>query len=152
MEIYLYPVEWLKVPMEIRVKLKEVFNIPRSKGTVIEDNRVMSDGHTIEDLQAVTIEKMQNYLDSEETDFVQLFNKCVQRIEDEIEPEIAEEPDERQIILDQWAVGLNRLKADAASRDMSIELQTLIRNLFPKPINNNVDETQKRRYKSKKAK
>lgn len=72
--IRLWQHDWLKLPSEVRYRLTEIFEIPRSTGTVVEGNRVLTDGYTNEDLGEVTIEKMQVYLQSEETDFIKLFD------------------------------------------------------------------------------
>lgn len=70
--------------MEVRSQLKQVFGIPRSEGTRIEDNRVMSDGHTHRDLSVVTVERMQEYLKNpKQSDFFKLFEQVLSKVEEE---------------------------------------------------------------------
>ncbi len=77
MLIQLTQPQWLQLPIPVRTQLKKVFGIPRSSGTVVEDNRVTTDGHTHGDLAFITVEKMQDFTHSEETDFFVLFEKTL---------------------------------------------------------------------------
>lgn len=66
--------QWLTLPHPIRLELVKLFNLSRSAGTQVIDNRVISDGYTFEDLQAINVETMQAVLNSQETDFYVLLN------------------------------------------------------------------------------
>lgn len=79
--------EWLKLPMPVRIELRTIFAIPRSRGTVVEDGVVKSDGYTNEDLKAITVEKMQTYLKSTEPDFYLLLNDIVKKVTDTLSKE-----------------------------------------------------------------
>jgi len=79
---------WLSVSVETRNKLRQIFFIPRSShAEVVTDHMgvgtVMSDGTTNVDLQALTVAKMQEYLESIATNdtVFDLFKRCVQKIE-----------------------------------------------------------------------
>ena len=54
--------QWLTIPSDIRNQLIDIFDIPMSSNTIVEDNQVVSDGHTTEDLFAITEEKCLAYL------------------------------------------------------------------------------------------
>ena len=66
---------------ETREKLVDIFSIPKSGGVVVEGNRLISDGHTPTDLMAVTVDKMQEFLESPEEDFYKLFIEVIDKIE-----------------------------------------------------------------------
>lgn len=87
--------QWLSLPMPIRLRLKSIFSIPRSSGSEVVNTVVMSDGHTHADLAVVTVEKMQQYLFSDETDFYKLISQVVDKVtreyNDEINAKIATE-------------------------------------------------------------
>ncbi len=72
---------WLEKPWEIRLKLAESFGLKRAGGTVVENDRVTSDGYTQDAVyQAFSIERMQEFLGSKETNPVVLFDLCVEKI------------------------------------------------------------------------
>lgn len=69
------------------MKLKGLFGINRSQGTVMQDNTVLSDGHTHNDLLAISVEKMQDYLGvKKEKDFYKLFEGTLAKVEEELHP------------------------------------------------------------------
>lgn len=78
---------WLTVPSEIRERLRNIFGIGRSSHTIVNEGKIESDGTTYQDLQALTIEKMQRYLSSDSTDFIKLFNEIVDLINNQIQKE-----------------------------------------------------------------
>lgn len=75
---------WVSLPNEVRYRIRGLFNIPRSSNTIVSDGRIESDGTTNEDMKQLTVEKMQEYLDSSSTDFHKLFDEVVARVNDEI--------------------------------------------------------------------
>lgn len=68
---------WLSLPMEMRKALRVTFEIPRSGYVEVLDNRVLCDGTMVEDLMHLTLEKMQAFLGTKETDFNLVFNLVV---------------------------------------------------------------------------
>ncbi len=83
MEVSLTSYEWLKIPHEIRQELVRIFAIPQTGVRRVEYSArptVISDGHTYDDLQIVTKEKMQAFLNTTEVDFHVLFNMVLDRI------------------------------------------------------------------------
>lgn len=107
--------EWLKLGPETRQRLVREFEIPRSQGSMIEGNTVVSDGYTHKDLESITVEKMQVFLDDPENkDFISLFNKVVERIEEEKELVIpVEQMTREQLLLEEWTMGIGRFYSQA---------------------------------------
>lgn len=85
--------QWLNLPIEVRVKLIEVFHLTRSGFTEVVDGRVTSDGYTHEDLAKITLEKLQEILDSDNDDYFALLEELIDSIssEGEVEEETEEE-------------------------------------------------------------
>lgn len=82
---------WLDQPQEVRKKLAEKLKINKSGGVILSGGRLECDGHTSKDLyESVTVEKMQEYTGSKETDVNVLFNLCVKKCQ---EPEVVPEPE-----------------------------------------------------------
>ena len=77
--------QWLSLPISTRMRLVQIFNIPRSQGSLVQDNKVMSDGYTHNDLMHISVEKMQKLLDSDEKDFFKLFADIIADIEAQTE-------------------------------------------------------------------
>ncbi len=74
-------VQWVSLPIDIRMRLVQLFNIPRSSGSLVQDNKVVSDGYTHNDLMHISVEKMQKLLDTDEKDFFVLFEQVVKTLE-----------------------------------------------------------------------
>ena len=75
---------WCSLPNEVRHRIRTVFQIPRSSNVVVNDGRIESDGSTYEDLKALSVDKMQEYLHEEMTDFHKLFDMVVARVNEEL--------------------------------------------------------------------
>ena len=154
MEIQLNVNDWLKLPIDTRLKLRELFDIPKSEGVILEDGIVKSDGTTYEDLQAITVEKMRLHLDSEDPDFVSLFHEVVARIEDETQLELPEDPetDHSEAFINNWVQTLNQMKSDALEQGLEFHLKAVITRLFPtNQINNQNEQGKKQRGRPKKT-
>lgn len=148
MEYQITPPQWLQLSMPVRGRLVQIFNIPRSKGTVLEGNVVKSDGHTFDDLTAITVEGMQNYLGTDDHDFMTLFNKVIEGIEAELK--IAEEtedfePDPKDLLKKEWRATLLRIKGQSIEHDMDPDLADVIDEVFVKPTNKNANVKTKKR-------
>lgn len=141
MEIQLNTHEWLKLPMDTRGRLREIFSIPKSKGAIVESDKVISDGTTYEDLSVVTIDKMRKYMSEnyvvedrelEEMDFVSLFNALVKQIEldKELESPEVEVVDQKQIMIDSWVRTIMHLKGQAAEMGLEVELENTVFTVF----------------------
>lgn len=83
----LLPQTWLQLSSEVKSKLKEIFAIPKSGGVIFHQvggkGIVESDGHTVNDLNVVTLEKMSQYLGLPETatDFWGTFDLVCDKVE-----------------------------------------------------------------------
>ena len=134
MEIQVSVPEWVKLPHETRVELAKQFNLKKSKGAQVEFiggiTVLQSDGYTHDDLRDITIEKMQDYLKSEETDFIKLFNACVEKVDEVANTEVAVDVDPTQIIIENWINKIEALKKDAEINGMEPYLKDLIHRLF----------------------
>lgn len=83
---------WLKLPKQVRDKLVTLFHIPRSGSTVVDygpqGNVVVSDGYKPTDIEAITLEKMQELMDSDSTNFYELFEDTIMQIDKLLLPTI----------------------------------------------------------------
>lgn len=87
MLIQLTTTQWLALPAPVKARLKEVFHIKRSEGTHMIDSRVLSDGHTHNDLLAISVAAMQEYTGEKKiTEFYALFEKVLAQVEAELAP------------------------------------------------------------------
>lgn len=75
---------WVSLPNEVRYKIRAIFAIPRSSNTVVNDGMIETDGTTNEDFKHLTVEKMQEYLGTDSTDFHKLFDMVVAQVIDEL--------------------------------------------------------------------
>lgn len=93
----IYTQYWISLPKEVREHLVSIFDIPRSGITEIRDQTVLSDGHTNEDLKAISAERMGAYTGDTTAAFpmlweltiVKAFEDLAQKIVDAPEAEIA---------------------------------------------------------------
>lgn len=73
---------WLGLKRETRAKLRALLSIPRTGHVEVFDGNVLCDGTTMEDLQHITLEKLQEALQVfDVSDFYKLFAGCVRMIE-----------------------------------------------------------------------
>lgn len=83
----IYQQHWIDLSVETRQKLVEVFNIPKSGITEVRDQTVISDGHTNDDLNTITVEKMAEYVGSPaDLDFAVLWKITLSKIKSELHP------------------------------------------------------------------
>lgn len=116
--------QWLELPMNVRLKLKKIFNIPKSTGCEVHNNIVVSDGHTHKDLAHVTLQKMQAYTGSTSTDFYELLNNTINIVYNDYQKEINNKMEEELEMQDT----LNREKIEAIkeyTREISSSLGEL---------------------------
>lgn len=76
---------WTALSSEQRSRIRILFSIPRSSHAEVVDGKLMTDGTTAKDFEALTIEKMKDYLKSDSNDFHALFDLVIARVQDEIE-------------------------------------------------------------------
>lgn len=81
------PGQFMHLSREIREYLGHMWKIPRSGVSEVRDQTVISDGHTYEDLLAITHERMNEYIGSEET-FARAWEITVAKAYSELHPPI----------------------------------------------------------------
>lgn len=99
------PQLWMQLEKAIRSHLVSVFNIPRTGITEVRDDTVIADGYSVEDLKAISLAKMTEYIGSEET-FPRAWEITCSKAKGEVYPPInipapiqmADEPKEEPII------------------------------------------------------
>lgn len=83
----LYQSQWMLLPQIVRTRLADVFNLKRTGGSLVQDNRQLSDGYTDKDLEVITLERMQDFLKTDEKDFLLLLtglrNKVLEDVTEE---------------------------------------------------------------------
>ena len=74
--------QWLELPRGMREQLVKLFNIPKHGHSVVHGGKILADGYTNQDLQAITIEKINSYLGTsyEEIDILKAFNQLVEKL------------------------------------------------------------------------
>lgn len=78
----LLPQEWLQMPIEIRNLFKITFQIPRTGGAIVNNNRLESDGHTTQDLSVVSLKSLQEYLGTTEDHWDKLLQLTINKMEE----------------------------------------------------------------------
>lgn len=81
---------WVSLSNEMRLRIRNIFNIPRSGHVIVNDGQIETDGTTPQDFASLTVEKMQEYLGDKSDDFYKLFDKVLARVQDEIEGKVIE--------------------------------------------------------------
>jgi len=149
--------QWVILPQPIRIELIKVFEIPKSEGTKMEQGpsgaRMVSDGHTHSDLSVITIEKMQRYLNSNETDFFVLFNNVIEKIKLHEESTVEEKIKRQEFeVIAKWTMILQEIKEKADEYNLTNEFQALIKKLFiyEEPISTRQTNKQRRATGAKK--
>lgn len=73
---------WLDLSLTTRITIAKAFGIAKIGSTHVQDNRIVSDGFNIKDVEnALTPEAMQNYTGSDSTDMQVLFDLTVAKAE-----------------------------------------------------------------------
>ncbi len=115
--------------MVVRMKLKEIFNVPRSQGSHVENGIVVSDGHNHSDLKVISLEAMNAYLGTESDEFFKTLEKVIQKITDECDLEasasmIKEREERAEIMEEQRKRVLNTMDKLATHADnLSAEIE-----------------------------
>lgn len=90
MEILLTKYHWLQLSNEQRFLLRKYFQIPKSGGVEMQDNKMLSDGSNEHDLKAVNIASMHSFLGEDSLlmeSFEELYNLTIAKIDLLIEEE-----------------------------------------------------------------
>lgn len=78
---------WMLLPKETRTHLAYVFSIPVSGVTEIRDQEVITDGRTVVDLEALSADRMAEYVGSTDT-FARLFELTMAKAHSELHPPV----------------------------------------------------------------
>lgn len=76
---------WVSLPTDVRMRVRNLFDIPRSSNVMVNDGRLDTDGTTPEDFKSLTIDKMQLFTGEKSDDFHMLFNRTLEIIQGDIE-------------------------------------------------------------------
>lgn len=82
--------QWMLLDIQVKQKLISVFGIVKSGYSEIRDNIVVTDGYTQEDLKKITLEKMNEYIGSEETSFLRAWEVTLSKVNFELNPPVGE--------------------------------------------------------------
>lgn len=130
--------QWLDLPIDVRSKLKAIFNIPKSVGSQIVDKVVVSDGHTHADLAVITIEAMQAFLGSKDDDFWTLMESALERVyslrDQELKKEIEDAQEEKSRLSESKAEALGELARQMEEIAKSAEEIVIKKRGRPKKI------------------
>lgn len=89
MQIQISIPQWLTIEQKVRLKLVELFEIPRTGYTHVQDGVVTTDGYKHEDLAHLTVEKMQTYIGNrKETDFFKLLDRTLAQAERQVRGDV----------------------------------------------------------------
>lgn len=77
----LAPQQWLQLKKSTRDALVKIFKIPQSTYTHVVNNVVESDGHTFDDLKAISIESMRELTHSASESFEEQFKLIISMVE-----------------------------------------------------------------------
>ena len=84
---------WLELSKPTRAKLAQLFGFtPHGTPSVsigAQGAVIIADEYSLQDLSVITLEKMQQLLNSDSTNFYELFNKIVENLDDLLNPKVA---------------------------------------------------------------
>jgi hypothetical protein len=122
--------QWLNIPLEMRIKLINIFKIPRSEATMTSggtNSVILSDGHSHKDLESITIDKMQVYLGSQLTDFYQLFDKVLEKLNEDNKFSVEEESKKVETEnIAKWLMIIKNIRSQAHELGLEEELNNLL--------------------------
>lgn len=82
--MFLYS-HWLALPLPTRNKIAHQFGISKTSPTHVQDNRVVSDGYKIDDVErALNIDALQAYTGQKTTDAAVLWEGLIEKIDDRV--------------------------------------------------------------------
>lgn len=86
----IYSGMWIPLQYEVKMKIVELFKIPRNGATHVVDGQVQSDGYLDRDLAVLNVLNLQKVLDTDETNLFVLWNDLIAMIETQLTPAIEE--------------------------------------------------------------
>lgn len=91
----IYSGMWIRLPIEVKKRIAEIFGIKRSGASHVVDGMVQSDGYTDNDLSVLTIVNLQKELGSTDPDIFSLWNTMIKRTTEELTPKTVEVKEEK---------------------------------------------------------
>ena len=123
---------WLQLSSSVRQRMREIFGIPRSEGSFIQDNIVKSDGHTYKDLSVITVGAMQAFLlDTNDNDFHSLFDRVIEVVSAEVSATVRSSESLRFAYKDALKRKLLQLKIEALENKHEDVFNEVIIELYP---------------------
>lgn len=125
--------DWLQLPQEVRSKLVQIFNIPRSGvGHVNYTGKgaeIVSDGYTNTDLKSIGIASMQQYLNSNQDDFTSLFKAVLKSLDGGQVKNVVDTSSQRtqDQILESWVSKLKEIRVEAEERGLLTEFVKILK-------------------------
>lgn len=138
--------EWLKIPIDTRHQMVNIFKIPRSGGALVEDNVVKTDGYTFDDLRVITVDALQKFLENNSIgDFNLLVTEAVNRIKTAIQEERLKINEiEYYERLDKWINIVKEIRLQSKELGLQDKFDERIRDIF------NVEEIKQKNVKKEK--
>lgn len=85
--------KWMDTSLTTRHKIAEIFGFKKKRSTHVSNNRVVDDGFDVKEMEeAMTIHKLQDFLNNPETDLNKLFQLLVDVLEGKM-PKVEIVPD-----------------------------------------------------------
>ncbi len=73
--------KWLDLPIAMRIKVAAAFGIVKRGSTEVFNNTIKSDGYIIKEIEsALSKPNLQNFTDTDEEDFILLWNMMLNKI------------------------------------------------------------------------
>ena len=130
--------QWVQLPAEIRIRLAEIFKIPRSEASAIMGNTLISDGHSNNDLATLTKEKLESYLalvPGSNIDFYQLFDMVVKLVDkNKVFDENAKIEQIETENIGKWLIILNDIKQKAQELGLEEKFIQLVNTIYAQPV------------------
>lgn len=83
------PQLWMQLDKKVRHHLVEIFKIPRTGITEIYNEEIRADGYSIDDLKAISLDKMIAYIGSEQS-FPSAWEMTCKKANEEVFPSVKE--------------------------------------------------------------
>jgi hypothetical protein len=122
--------QWLSIPVEVRIKMRKLFSLPRSEASHVTiggfESKTNSDGHTAKDLSVITLEKLQEFTGDQSSDFFGQLNLLVSQLTAPVETTEAVLKKMNEDKLSKWTAILNGMKQEAQELHLEEELTNLL--------------------------
>lgn len=131
----LFPAQWMHATKEVREYLAAMWKLSRSGVTEIRDQDVLSDGYTLEDLRAITLERMNEYL-GEEHSFARAWELTQIKAYEEMHPEVVtmKPTEEVRVIADEVVEVKEEVVTEETTADVvASEATEKVANVFDIP-------------------